>query len=230
MNANCLLRRPVGCLKTALRQTRHQRLLTRSMATAVEKPKAPPKGSARAKPPFQLPKPAKFRPEGKPLFYVWPQVKSIRTTHKNPMPELDAKQRATLDPTGARTRLFDITRPDAAKVGDVLMVTTKSGEPFSGVCISIRRRGVDTAILVRSQLMKVGVEMWYKIYSPTVIGIDIVWRRPKRARRARLTYMRKPKHDMGNVDHLVYAWKKERYGMRARAKGQVGSRFEKEQK
>ncbi|EQB56858.1 ribosomal protein L19 [Colletotrichum gloeosporioides Cg-14] len=209
MNANCLLRRPVGCLKTALRQTRHQRLLTRSMATAVEKPEAPPKSSARAKPPFKLPKPAKFRPEGKPLFYVWPQVESIRTTHKNPMPELDAKQRATLDPTGARTRLFDITRPMPP---------------------SIRRRGVDTAILVRSQLMKVGVEMWYKIYSPTVIGIDIVWRRPKRARRARLTYMRKPKHDMGNVDHLVYAWKKERYGMRARAKGQVGSRFEKEQK
>lgn len=103
------------------------------------------------------------------------------------------------------------------------MVTTKSGEPFSGVCMSIRRRGVDTGILLRGQLMKVGVEMWYKIYSPTVIGIDIVWRRPKRARRARLTYLRKPKHDMGNVDHLVFAWKKERYG--SRSKGRAGSRF-----
>ncbi|GJC95102.1 ribosomal protein L19 [Colletotrichum higginsianum] len=202
MNATCLWR-PIGCLKTALRQTRHQRLLTRSMATApaAERPASTPSHS---------------RPLTKPSYF--------RHTHKDPLPALDAQQRSTLDATGARTRLFDPARPDSAKVGDVLMVTTKSGEPFSGVCMSIRRRGVDTAILLRGQLMKVGIEMWYKIYSPTVIGIDIVWRRPKRARRARLTYLRKPKHDMGSVDHLVFAWKKERYGMRNRGK-QVGTRF-----
>ncbi|KAF9872736.1 mitochondrial ribosomal protein [Colletotrichum karsti] len=222
MNANCLLRRPVGCLKTALRQTRHQRLLTRTMATAAE-----PLVSTPPSTPAPSIKPSMFGPKHKPTFAVYPALPSIRETHKNPMPALDEKQRAKLDPTGARTRLFDPERPDAAKVGDVLMVTTKSGEPFSGVCMSIRRRGVDTAILLRSQLMKVGVEMWHKIYSPTVVGIDIVWRRPKRARRARLTYMRKPKHDMGNVDHLVFAWKKERYGMRSRGKGQIGTRFEK---
>ncbi|KAL0931924.1 mitochondrial 54S ribosomal protein bL19m [Colletotrichum truncatum] len=222
MNANCLLRRPVGCLKTALRQTRHQKLVARTMATAAEPPVSTPSAPAPSI------KPSMFSPRHKPTFAVYPQLPSIRQTYKNPMIALDDKQRATLDPTGARTRLFDPARPDAAKVGDVLMVTTKSGEPFSGVCMSIRRRGVDTAILLRSQLMKVGVEMWHKIYSPTVIGIDIVWRRPKRARRARLTYMRQPKHDMGNVDHLVYAWKKERYGMRGgKGKGQVGTRFEK---
>jgi large subunit ribosomal protein L19 len=107
------------------------------------------------------------------------------------------------------------------------MVTTKAGEPFAGVCISIRRRGVDTAILLRGQLFKVGVELWYKVYSPAVVGIDIIWRRPKRARRARLTYMRKPKHDMGNVDHLVFAWKKERAALRGkgRASHNLGTRF-----
>ncbi|WQF76198.1 Putative large ribosomal subunit protein bL19 [Colletotrichum destructivum] len=219
MNATCL-RRPIGCLKTALRQTRHQRLLTRSMATA---PAAEPPAS-RPSPSTPLTKPSYFGPHDKPTFAVYPPLPSVRHTHKNPLPALDAQQRSTLDATGARTRLFDPARPDAAKVGDVLMVTTKSGEPFSGVCMSIRRRGVDTAILLRGQLMKVGIEMWYKIYSPTVIGIDIVWRRPKRARRARLTYLRKPKHDMGSVDHLVFAWKKERYGMRNRGK-QVGTRF-----
>ncbi|KAG7110572.1 hypothetical protein HYQ44_010962 [Verticillium longisporum] len=75
--------------------------------------------------------------------------------------------------------------------------------------------------------------MWHKIYAPTVIGIDIIWRRPKRARRARLTYMRQPKHDMGSVAHLVQAWKKERYAMRGKGRGasaaktggQVGTRF-----
>ncbi|TDZ24136.1 54S ribosomal protein subunit img1 [Colletotrichum orbiculare MAFF 240422] len=225
MNANCLLRRPVGCLKTALRQTRQQRQLVRSMATAAEPPAPPPAAAASTS--ASLSKPSMFSPSHKPTFAVYPALPSVRHTHKNPMPEFDAKQRAQLDPTGARTRLFDPARPDAAKVGDVLMVTTKSGEPFSGVCMSIRRRGVDTAILLRSHLMKLGVEMWYKIYSPTVVGIDIVWRRPKRARRARLTYLRKPKHDMGNVDHLVYAWKKERYGSRIRDKSQIGTRFEK---
>ncbi|WYZ40634.1 hypothetical protein EsH8_IV_000975 [Colletotrichum jinshuiense] len=222
MNTSCLWR-PIGCLKTALRQTRHQRLLTRPMSTAAAEPPASTPSSASA----PLVKPAYFGPRDKPIFAVYPPLPSIRQTHKNPLPELDAQQRAQLDPTGARTRLFDPARPDAAKVGDVLMVTTKSGEPFSGVCMSIRRRGVDTAILLRGQLMKVGVEMWHKIYSPTVIGIDIVWRRPKRARRARLTYLRKPKHDMGNVDHLVFAWKKERYGMRSKGKGpsQLGTRF-----
>ncbi|KAK1633736.1 ribosomal protein L19 [Colletotrichum phormii] len=220
MNATSLLR-PMGCLKTALRQTRHQRLLARSMATAAT-PEPPSSTPSPASTPSV--KPSYYGPRDKPIFAVYPSPPSIRQTpHKNPLPSLDAAQRTTLDPTGARTRLFDPARPDAAKVGDVLMVTTKSGEPFSGVCMSIRRRGVDTGILLRGQLMKVGVEMWYKIYSPTVIGIDIVWRRPKRARRARLTYLRKPKHDMGNVDHLVFAWKKERYG--TRSKGRAGSRF-----
>lgn len=116
-----------------------------------------------------------------------------------------------MDPTGARTALFSKSNRDAVKVGDILLVThRRGGEPFAGVCLSIRRRGIDTAILLRNHLSKVGVEMWYKIYNKNVAGIEIVKRRPKRARRARLTYMRKPKHDMGSVEEIVYAWKKSR--------------------
>jgi ribosomal protein L19 len=70
--------------------------------------------------------------------------------------------------------------------------------------------------------MRVGVETWHKIYAPSVAAIDIVWRRPKRARRARLTYMRQPKHDMGSVAHLVSAWRKERMSMRNKGKGLKG--------
>lgn len=115
-----------------------------------------------------------------------------------------------MDPTGARTALFAKTR-EAAKPGDVLMVThRRGGEPFAGVCLSIRRRGIDTAVLLRNHLGKVGVEMWFKVYNKNVAGIEIVRRRPKRARRARLTYMRQPKHDMGSVEDLVFAWKKSR--------------------
>lgn len=134
---------------------------------------------------------------------------------------------AKYDPTGARTALFSKARRDCAKVGDVLMVATRTGEPFAGALMQIRRRGVDTAIQLRGQLMKVGVEMWFKIYSPSVVGIDVIWRRPKRARRARLTYLRKKKHDMGSVDHLVWAWKRERSKLRSSSRrGYLGTVFE----
>ncbi len=59
-----------------------------------------------------------------------------------------------------------------------------------------------------------GVEMWYKIYSPNVEGIEVVQRREKRARRARLTYMRKPKHDMGSVQNIVLAYQRTRVATR----------------
>lgn len=130
---------------------------------------------------------------------------------KKPLDALHEAQIKKMDPTGARTALFSRSNRDAVKVGDILMVThRRGGEPFAGVCLSIRRRGIDSAILLRNHLSKVGVEMWYKIYNKNVAGIEIVKRRAKRARRARLTYMRKPKHDMGSVEDVVYAWKKSR--------------------
>ena len=76
------------------------------------------------------------------------------------------------------------------QVGDILLVAFKTGDPFAGVCLSIKRRGVDTGILLRSQLLLVGVEMWVKIYSPNVRAIEVVKRAEKKAKRARLYYMR----------------------------------------
>lgn len=146
-------------------------------------------------------------------FAVYPRVPSARKACPAALEAYHAQQQRRLDRTGARAALFSKANPDAAKPGDVLQISTRSkggGEPFAGVCLSIRRAGVDTAVLLRNHISKVPVEMWFKIYSPNVTGIEIVWRRPKRARRARLTYMRKPKHDMGNVDHLVEAWRRTR--------------------
>jgi large subunit ribosomal protein L19 len=115
-----------------------------------------------------------------------------------------------MDPTGARTALISKTR-QGARPGDILMVThRRGGEPFSGVCMSIRRGGIDSAILLRNHLNKVGVEMWYKVYNKNVAGIEIVKRARKRARRARLTYLRQPKHDVGSVSEIVAQWKKTR--------------------
>jgi large subunit ribosomal protein L19 len=69
---------------------------------------------------------------------------------------------------------------------------------------------VETGILLRNELTKVGVEMWYKIYSPNIEGIEVVQRREKRARRARLTYMRKPKHDMRSVQNVVLQYQRQK--------------------
>jgi large subunit ribosomal protein L19 len=133
---------------------------------------------------------------------------------KEPLKDVTAAQIAILDPTGARTNLFSKTNLEAAHVGDILLVRLKTGDPFAGVCINIRRRGVDTGILLRNELTRVGVEMWFKIYSPNVEGIEVVQRKEKRARRARLTYMRKPKHDMGSVQNIVLAYQRSRGALR----------------
>jgi large subunit ribosomal protein L19 len=140
----------------------------------------------------------------------YPPPPSLAARCKNPVAALHDSQIALLDPDGERTKLFSRGNPDAAKVGDVLLVHLKNGDPFAGVCINIRRVGVETGILLRNELTKVGVEMWYKIYSPNIESIEIVQRREKRARRARLTYMRKPGHDMGSVQNLVLQYQRQR--------------------
>ncbi|KAI6249116.1 54S ribosomal protein subunit img1, mitochondrial [Erysiphe necator] len=161
----------------------------------------------------QLPRPNQSVTVSKKIT-VFPPPPSPAQKCKEPIEYLNASQISILDPTGARTHLFSRTNSEAAKLGDLLLIKLRDGEPFAGVCINIRRRGVDTAILLRNHLTRVGVEMWYKIYSPNVAGIEIVQRRVKRARRARLTYMRKPKHDMGSVQNILLAYYKSKGALR----------------
>ncbi|KAI1754367.1 translation protein SH3-like domain-containing protein [Xylaria castorea] len=218
-------RRPLGAWKGVLRRARQQRptpfaraMTTETTPTATEPPPAmsaatpilPPPPPPPPKPYMHSLKTQNPNSPTRSTFAVYPRVPSSRAVTPAPLESYHAQQIRRLDPKGLRTRLFSKANRDAVKPGDVLQVTTRRGEPFSGVCLSIRRAGVDTAILLRNHLTKIGVEMWYKIYSPNVVGIEIVWRRPKRARRARLMYMRQPKHDMGNVDHLVAAWRRTR--------------------
>lgn len=151
---------------------------------------------------------------------IFRSPKSFTNICKEPIKTVTAAQTTVLDPTGARAHLFSRTNPEAVKVGDILLVRLKTGDPFAGVCINIRRRGIDTGILLRNELTRVGVEMWYKIYSPNVEGIEVVQRREKRARRARLTYMRKKKHDMGSVQGIVLAYQRNRGAMRGSGRGE----------
>ncbi|KAI1777926.1 translation protein SH3-like domain-containing protein [Hypoxylon cercidicola] len=235
-------RRPLSSWKAVLRRCHQQRQQTqqqripmpfRTMATET----TPTQPAATSTPP---PPPPSIRPQ-KPKFYaiktnlahkpirtafaVYPRVPSARKACPSALESYHAQQVRRLDRTGARTALFRKTNPDAAKPGDVLQVTTRrgGGEPFAGVCLSIRRAGVDTAVLLRNHVARVPVEMWFKVYSPNVVGVEVVWRRPRRARRARLTYMRRPKHDMGNVDHLVDAWRRSRNVFTTKGKGKGGA-------
>ncbi|KAF2179775.1 hypothetical protein K469DRAFT_715872 [Zopfia rhizophila CBS 207.26] len=144
---------------------------------------------------------------------VYPPPKSTLKHCPHPIEKVTESQISLLDPTGARTRLFSKSNPECARVGDILLVRLRTGDPFAGVCINIRRRGVDTAILLRGQLTRVGVEMWYKVYSPLVEGIEVVERARKRARRARLTYMRLPKHDRGSVENVVRGYLRQKMAL-----------------
>lgn len=147
---------------------------------------------------------------------TYPPPASARKMCKDPVGVMNAMQIAMLDPTGARTEFFSKTNAEGAKVGDILLVRLKDGDPFAGVCINIRRRGPDSSILLRNELTRIKIEMWFKIYSPNVLGIEVVQRKQgKRARRARLTYMRKPKHDMGSVQGIVLEYHKMKSSMRS---------------
>ncbi|PMD21633.1 mitochondrial ribosomal protein-like protein [Hyaloscypha hepaticicola] len=204
--------RPLACWKSILRRNRQYKVATRSLTTYHQ-------NVTFAK--YQL-LPPDAKPEGPKKIKIFPSPPLPSANTKEPLKAFCADQIALLDPTGARTALFSRTNPEAAKVGDILLVRLKGGDPFAGVCINIRRRGVDTGILLRNQLTRVGVEMWYKIYSPNVEGIEVVQRAVKRARRARLTYMRKPKHDVGSVQNLVLAYQRSRSGLRGVAQKEEG--------
>ncbi|KEF51471.1 uncharacterized protein A1O9_12388 [Exophiala aquamarina CBS 119918] len=155
--------------------------------------------------------PARLRPDHhkREILVRKPPVSEAKTC-KNPVALIEQQQLALLDPTGARARLFDKTNLDRAKVGDILYTTFKSGEPFAGVILSIKGSGPGASVLLRNHLTKIAVEMSIKIYSPLVQSMEIAQRAPKRKRRARIYYMRKPEHDLGSVQKVVDQYLRQR--------------------
>lgn len=132
-----------------------------------------------------------LRDTDKNQWKVVPPPPSKLNVCNDPVAAVQEAQMAVLDPTGERKALFDYRRSArSVKPGDIIRVTFKSGDPFAGVVLSIRSRGIDTSVLLRNQLTRVGVEMWIKVFSPNVEGVEIVQRAEKRKRRARIYYMR----------------------------------------
>ncbi|KAK7717633.1 hypothetical protein SLS64_003128 [Diaporthe eres] len=214
------IRRPLGCLKMVLRHSRQQNRSFR--LSKAQLPREVPPAPKTPAPGF-FPIQDKHTPDKlRTGFAVYTSptsvIPSLKLTHPhlkppppNPVAAHHAYQIRKMDPSGARTRLFSKENPDSARPGDILLVTTKrAAEPFAGVLVGVRRRGIESSLLLRGQLAKTGVEMSFKIYSRNVTGIEIIKRRARRARRARLTYLRQPKHDVGSVEQHVREWRRSR--------------------
>ncbi len=64
-------------------------------------------------------------------------------------------------------------------------------QPFQGIVIRRRGRGIDETFTVRRMLQGVGVERIFPLQSPMIQGIKVL--RKGRVRRAKLYYLRKAK-------------------------------------
>jgi len=73
--------------------------------------------------------------------------------------------------------LFSRSHRDRVRPGSVLTVNlTHAPTSFSGVLISVRRRGPDTSFVLRNVVQRTGVEMQFFVNSPHVKDIVVVSR------------------------------------------------------
>jgi large subunit ribosomal protein L19 len=97
--------------------------------------------------------------------------------------------------------------PERVLPGSVLTVhSTHAPTLFSGVLVSVRRRGPDTSFVLRNIVQRTGVEIQFYVNSPHVTKIDVVRRGPAssngkggRSRRAKLFYLRHSSEKMSNM-------------------------------
>ncbi|KAL4789972.1 translation protein SH3-like domain-containing protein [Aspergillus venezuelensis] len=208
------LTRQLGCMRSLMKPQPFNQPQLRTFTTRyTPKPEPVPL-------PADLPKqflsqlPIRMRPHEPKKIKIYPPPPSSRAVCKEPLVTVKDQEMAILDPTGERRKMFDYRRErQSAKPGDILRVTFKNGDPFSGVILSIKLRGVDTSVLLRNELTRVGVEMSVKVFSPNVESCEIVQRTQKRKRRARLYYMRQPKHDMRSVENVVANYLRQKYAL-----------------
>jgi large subunit ribosomal protein L19 len=117
------------------------------------------------------------------------------------------------DADGIRTAAISRHNLQGLRPGMVLSVLAYNNYPalspistFSGYLIGIKRAGIESSLRLRTQVMRVGVEMRVPVFAPTIKEIRIVKREPpKKIRRAKLFYMRSGRHDKGAPDAIVKA-------------------------
>ncbi|KAI8394076.1 translation protein SH3-like domain-containing protein [Radiomyces spectabilis] len=111
--------------------------------------------------------------------------------------ELITQQQIQKANTDGRAELFDRKNPQGVKPGSILMVETLNGpgestsSTFMGVCIAIRRKGIDTSFTLRNIVMRIGVEQRYSLYSPLLKSVKVLQAPNElKFRRAKLYYLR----------------------------------------
>lgn len=85
--------------------------------------------------------------------------------------------------------------------GSILTVTLDHAPTtFTGVLLSIRRRGPDTSFILRNIVQRTGVEMQFFVCSPHLKDIKLVRKPPKgRMRKAKLFYLRDSPEQMSMI-------------------------------
>ncbi|TFK76132.1 RNA-binding domain-containing protein [Pluteus cervinus] len=97
--------------------------------------------------------------------------------------------------------LFSRRSPSCLRPGSIVTVTLEHAPTtFTGVLLSIRRRGPDTSFLVRNIIQRTGVEMQFFASSPHVKDVKVLQKPPKdRMRRAKLFYLRDSPEKMSMI-------------------------------
>ncbi|RMZ87381.1 hypothetical protein DV736_g5394, partial [Chaetothyriales sp. CBS 134916] len=187
------------CIAAEIRpaaQSQSRRSLVTLQRGPVQKLDLPP----AVPPTFWSQLPARLRPDRrKREIVVHKRPASEREACKEPIKLVDLQQLSRLDPTGARSKLFDPANEHRAKPGDILLTTFTNGLSFAGIVVAVKGSGPHKSMLLRNHLTRIGTEMLIKIHSPLVQSIEIAKRGIKRRKRAKLYYLRQPKHDIGSV-------------------------------
>lgn len=101
--------------------------------------------------------------------------------------------------------LFARNHPERLLPGSVISITqTHAPTSFTGVLIGLRRRGLDSSIIIRNVVQRVGVEMQVFLGSPHLKDIKVLQKADgssgsRRARRAKLYYLRDSPEKMSSI-------------------------------
>ncbi|KAL8827520.1 MAG: hypothetical protein Q9191_003132 [Dirinaria sp. TL-2023a] len=193
------VRRPLICLSCLSRvrclASRPSRAIASLSSESLRTAEPPPWKTTR------IPKPEARAPQKR--IKIYPPPPSARSKCPFPVQAVDETNLNVLDPKSSRRGFFDRNNKDKPRIGDIILTTFHHDHPFAGFCLAIRRRGVDTSILLRDKVGLVGAEMWIKVFSPNVKGIEVVKRAGKKPKRRKSWRYGQRVDKLGNVTSIV---------------------------